>query len=234
LDYAFFKLKKSQNSYSCIPFFSLVVVSFRDRLQIALLDSKSILAEEGNRFSNSIPTELCTLTDLIVLGLSQNQLTGTIPECLGTSLTNLRVLNVRSNQLQGTIPTSSLKSLTLLERLDLSDNQFSGTLFPANDNNDSGSWMEPLIKLQTLAFYKNQFVGTLPESLWSSSSLSLTVLTNLEFISGSWNNFTGPLPTFDATSATTAVSLQAIDFSYNQITGTISTWLATLPSLGKM
>jgi Leucine-rich repeat (LRR) protein len=168
-------------------------------------------AQIGNQFLGSIPTELCALTDLIRLALDNNLLTGTIPECLGSSLTNLAQFVVQNNSLEGTIPTSFQK-LTMLELLDFAINNFTGTFLD--------DWIENFSSLKQLSFNRNNFDGTLPSSLAS--------LTNLELLSGSRNNFSGPLPELG-----NAPKLWWIDCAENQLTGTISISFSNLTGLGK-
>jgi Leucine-rich repeat (LRR) protein len=174
-------------------------------------------AESANLFTGSIPSELCSLTDMSRIHMSNNRLTGTIPECIGSNLTNLTQFLVFSNTLQGTIP-ASFQELTLLEILHISDNHFHGA-FPED-------WIENLIHLEQLAFSQNNLVGTLPQSL--------SLLTNLEAIDGSWNNFTGPLPELGIYATLSKNNkLSLIDFSHNQLTGTVSVSFANLTALGK-
>ena len=60
------------------------------------------LALPGNNLSGPLPAELGSLTSLTTLDLSDNQLSGTIPDL--SSLTSLTTLNFGDNQLSGTIP----------------------------------------------------------------------------------------------------------------------------------
>ena len=48
--------------------------------------------------------EICNLTDLSEINLSESNLTGEIPSCIG-NLVNLTCLNLSSNQLTGEIPS---------------------------------------------------------------------------------------------------------------------------------
>jgi Leucine-rich repeat (LRR) protein len=148
------------------------------------------------------------------MDLSVNQMTGTIPECIGSSLTKLTQFWVASNSLKGTFPTSFFQKLTLLESVDMSDNHFHGT-FPGD-----GDWIGNLTHLKDLSFSKNSFAGVLPSSL--------SFLTNLERISGYSNNFTGPLPELG-----NAPNLSFISFSYNQLTGTVPASFESLTALSK-
>ena len=64
--------------------------------------------------------------NVVGLGLSGNQLSGTIPSSLG-NLANLQDLDLSANQLSGSIP-SSLGNLASLQYLGLEENQLSGSI----------------------------------------------------------------------------------------------------------
>ncbi|CAI5470305.1 unnamed protein product [Closterium sp. Yama58-4] len=84
-----------------------------------------------NALSDSIPSELSTLTKLTYLDLRQNQLTGTFPESL-SELTKLQELWLENNQLTQSLP-SAIGNLANLRNIDLSHNYFTGGLVkPAN------------------------------------------------------------------------------------------------------
>ena len=86
----------------------------------------------NNQLTGEIPEELGSLTNLRVLNLQYNQLTGEIPAELGnltilTILTILGVLYLNNNQLTGEIP-AELGSLAGLERLFLGGNGLTGCI----------------------------------------------------------------------------------------------------------
>lgn len=87
------------------------------------------------------------------LFLSQNQLSGSIPETLG-NLEKLETLSLWGNQLSGSIP-ASLGSLSNLETLSLSFNQLSGSI-PASLGN--------LSNLKYLRLSYNSLTGCFPVS----------------------------------------------------------------------
>lgn len=78
-----------------------------------------------NQLSGSIPEQMGSWVSLIILALSHNQLSGAIPATFG----NLRVLGVMDlsfNQLDGSL--SVLASCSLLVFIDVSNNNFSGSI----------------------------------------------------------------------------------------------------------
>ena len=89
------------------------------------LTSLTTLDLSENRLSGTIP-DLSTLTQLQNLYFGDNQLSGTIPDWLG-SLTGLQDLSLRDNRLTGPIP-EALGTLNQLDVLYLDDNQLSGPI----------------------------------------------------------------------------------------------------------
>ncbi|KAJ1390175.1 Protein kinase domain [Sesbania bispinosa] len=97
------------------------------------------------------PGTIGKLTQLRVLSLRSNGLTGEIPSDF-SNLTFLRSLYLQKNQLSGEFPPS-LTRLTRLTRLDLSSNNFTGSI-PFSINN--------LVHLSGLFLENNAFSGSLP------------------------------------------------------------------------
>ena len=92
----------------------------------------------GNHLTGSIHNWLNTLTNLQILGLNYNRLTGSIPDL--SALTNLQTLWLSDNQLTGSIPTS-LTNLNTLNELDISYNQLTAQdpallIFLSNKDSD--------------------------------------------------------------------------------------------------
>ncbi|KAF8727321.1 hypothetical protein HU200_018923 [Digitaria exilis] len=95
----------------------------------------------ANQLSGSIPDNIGSLSSVSQMNLSHNQLTGEIPAGLG-SIPVLNLLDLSSNQLSGSIPPS-LASLRASE-LNLSSNQLTGEVpaalaNPANDQSFLGN-----------------------------------------------------------------------------------------------
>ena len=81
------------------------------------------LSLPGNDLRGTLPADLGSLTSLNVLNLSDNRLSGTLPDL--RALTILTTLNLGDNQLSGTIP-DWLGDLLQLQNLYLNGNQLSG------------------------------------------------------------------------------------------------------------
>ena len=82
--------------------------------ELGSLSNLLLLQLWGNRLSGPVPPELGNLRNLYVLGLSYNRLTGQIPHSL-SNLTNLQYLWLYGNQFTGCIP----EALRNVERNDL-------------------------------------------------------------------------------------------------------------------
>ncbi|RZC78812.1 hypothetical protein C5167_003047 [Papaver somniferum] len=79
----------------------------------------------GKNLSGNIPSELATLPGLTELRLGGNSLTGPIPDFTGS--TDLKILHLENNQLSGELP-SSLTDLDNLKELYLQNNKLSGEI----------------------------------------------------------------------------------------------------------
>jgi hypothetical protein len=171
------------------------------------------LAETGLS-GDASQLQLRNLPELRALSLSDNQLSGPLPNL--TMLTKLQAIDLSDNQLSGPLP--NLSRLKDLQYLDLSDNQLSG----------SAEELARLPNLQRLYAANNQLSGPLPNLsrlTWlervdlSRNELSgplpnLSTLSLLERIDLSDNQLNGPLPSFSGLG-----SLQLLDLSNNQLSG---------------
>ncbi|MED6217331.1 hypothetical protein PIB30_016735 [Stylosanthes scabra] len=118
------------------------------------------------------PDTIGRLTNLRVLSLRSNGLTGQIPSDF-SNLSFLRGLYLQKNEFSGDFPSSATR-LTRLTRLDLSSNNFTGSI-PFSVNN--------LTHLTGLFLQNNSFSGTLP-----------SITAKLNDFNVSNNNLNGSIP----------------------------------------
>nr|KYP36440.1 Receptor protein kinase CLAVATA1 [Cajanus cajan] len=128
------------SSQSTIPMFWMVMGRLRS------------IDLSNNSFSGGIPASICSPPSLVLLELSNNNLSADlIPEKL-TELIHLGILNLSWNRLTGNIP-STIGSLKDLESLDLSHNHLSGPI-PAS--------MASMTFLSNLNLSYNNLSGQIP------------------------------------------------------------------------
>nr|KJB74272.1 hypothetical protein B456_011G284300 [Gossypium raimondii] len=129
-----------------------------------------------NNLSGSIPPQVLALSSLsILLNLSSNYLTGELPAEV-EKLKNLGDLDVSKNKLSGLLP-NSLGSCVRLEKLFLGGNLFEGPI---------PSSMSSLRGLAALDVSDNNLSGEIPEFLASFGAL--------EYLNLSFNDFEGIIP----------------------------------------
>ena len=105
----------------------------------------------GNVIEINSIKDICKLIDYSEINLSQSNLTGEIPSCIG-NLVNLTCLNLSDNELIGEIP-SEIGNLTNLTYLELGHNELLGEI-PSEIGN--------LTNLTGLGLYINQLTGEIP------------------------------------------------------------------------
>ncbi|KAM1251947.1 hypothetical protein ACFX13_040843 [Malus domestica] len=164
---------------------------------------------ENNFSSSRIPTSIrnfpgLILTSLQHLDLSNNNMSGMLPPCLGnfsvdlrvlflgnnffsgflpeiyTSTSSLSLIDVSHNQLRGELPRS-LGNCTTLEFIDLSYNKFSD-VFPI--------WLGALPELKLLAMHHNAFYGLIEEP----DQDNVEYFPELRIMDLSFNSFRGKFP----------------------------------------
>ncbi|WCJ33961.1 Receptor-like protein EIX2 [Euphorbia peplus] len=129
-----------------------------------------------NLLSGQIPDCWTYGKDLIILNLASNNLSGKIPESLG-NLVHLNTLRLDDNYLTGVIP-SSLMNCTSLFVLDLGENMLSGAI---------PDWIGGyLSNLMILILRSNSFNGHIP--------LELCRLESLKILDLSSNHLSGEIP----------------------------------------
>ncbi|KAM4108334.1 hypothetical protein ACB094_03G037200 [Castanea mollissima] len=150
--------------------------------------------------SSSVPQPL--VTSLKILDISDNQLIGEIPQCLGNFSSSLSILNLKRNLFQGNLPETFMEG-SILTSLDFSYNQIQGKiprslvkcrmLEVLNLGNNMmidtfPFWLESLPELQILILRGNGFHGP----IWGPHNM--LGFSKLRVFDISYNNFSGKLP----------------------------------------
>ena len=169
------------------------------------------LGLSANNLSGSIPPELGKLTSLERLWLNVNPLTGSIPPELG-NLANLLALRIWTNDLSGSIPPE-LGNLARLETLSIGGNDFTGSIPPELGN---------LANLEQLFITDNAVAGSIPPELGNLASLKRLAIRG--------TRVTGPIPPELGNLA----SLEYMWLNGNELTGSIPPQLNALDNLGHM
>ncbi|WVZ71956.1 hypothetical protein U9M48_020483 [Paspalum notatum var. saurae] len=186
------------------------------------------------------------------LDISSASIADRLPQWFVNALSNVKLLNISNNQLTGGLPTN-MGSMSLLE-LYLSSNQLTGQIpmLPPNIsildlsvNSLSGPLPSDIgyaQQLESLSLFSNQITSHIPESIcnmWlavldlSNNFLEgevpscLGIMEDMEFMSFSNNSLSGEFPSF-VQNFTTVLFL---DLSRNKFSGSLPMWIGELPSL---
>ena len=95
---------------------------------VGLLTKLKYLNLDDNSISGRLPSELYTLSNLEAIDMNDNALTGPLESAV--NLTNLVIVQLQNNQLTGNIPADSFVGLEELVLLQLHQNNLTGTLDP--------------------------------------------------------------------------------------------------------
>jgi Leucine-rich repeat (LRR) protein len=160
------------------------------------LDSTTFAAFAGN--GNGVGKETAqtqALSQVEIFDVSNNQLTGTIPNGIAQSK-GLKTLLLNDNALTGNLP-ETIASLVSLETLNAARNQLSGSLW---EN------IGAMRSLKMLSLQSNRLSGEIPVSIGSLGNLERAELDN--------NTFSGVIPT----EVRNLRSLRVLGLSANQFT----------------
>ncbi|TVU33391.1 hypothetical protein EJB05_25206, partial [Eragrostis curvula] len=160
--------------------------SQREQQQLQRSGTSFTMLDLGhNRFTGSIPTDLCDCLMITVLKLDHNSLNGTIPD-ERFNATLLEHLSFRNAGLRGTLDAAYAAKLSGLITLDLGENQFTskipdsighlkrfGELTKVN--------FSTLENLERLDLASNKFSGMVPESIYFCTNLTALRLADNKF-----------------------------------------------------
>ncbi|CAB9504112.1 leucine rich repeat [Seminavis robusta] len=183
--------------------------------EIALLTDLSILGLPLNNLSGTmdaiLPSELLTVGNLTMINIHSNDLTGQLPSEFGL-LTSLTYLQVGRNKFGGQVPTD-VGRLTGIQKLSMYINDFTGSL---------PSELGQLTSIQELRMYTNAFTGSLPSELGQ--------LTNSQVLRMYSNAFTGSLPS----ELGQLTNMTVFSCHRNSLNGTLPTDLGRLTSIQEL
>lgn len=170
---------------------------------IAMCKKLTRLELHENELEEKLPENLTSaLTELIVLRLNGNQITGELPQRWACS--RLAVLDVSHNNLTGPLP-KAVVALPALESLDVSHCRFNDHL-PSGGDSGTPAWK--CSKLKTLRVDHNRLSGEIPREVFE-------VCTELEVGLFSNNTLSGEIPK----SVRAAVNLVELDLHTNFFKG---------------
>ncbi|GLT51198.1 hypothetical protein SLA2020_246260 [Shorea laevis] len=128
----------------------------------------------NNGLEGPIPINFCQLQFLLILDLSNNNISGSLPSCFSTG--QIVYLHLSKNKLKGSL-TTQFCHISSLVTLDLSDNQLSGNI---------PDCINMLGELSYLILKNNNIEGEIPSQLCKLQKLSLIDLSQ--------NHLSGHIP----------------------------------------
>eukprot|EP01018_Ginkgo_biloba_P014145 Gb_32788 [translate_table: standard] len=150
------------------------------------------------------------LSELQVLDISANRLTGNILSAIPTMCNNLTELNLSTNKFTGSIP-ETLGKCTKLNSVDLSENNLTGPVWPGFDT------------MEEVSLCCNQLSGNIPEELFSRSC-------RMQKLDLSANQLNGTIPY----QISNCKDLNVLDLSENFLHGKIPSQVGLMQNLNTL
>ncbi|KAJ9546629.1 hypothetical protein OSB04_019172 [Centaurea solstitialis] len=191
------------------PLIDMSSNNFSGNLPLFPVDTLTLMLND-NMFSGPI-SSVCNLTILNRLDLSNNKLSGELPDCW-KSFDRLVILNLENNGFIGRVP-DSMGSLELVDLLSVRGNRLTGEL-PSSLRN--------CVSLRLLDLGENELSGKIPE--WIGESLSMLLVLSLPF-----NRFNETVPR----SLCQLEKIQILDLSVNDISGRIPECLYNISGMAR-
>nr|XP_048330763.1 receptor-like protein 7 [Ziziphus jujuba var. spinosa] len=180
-----------------------------------------------NLLNGEVSHTFCSMSSLYFLDLSDNNLGGMIPQCLGNLSSTLYLLNLRNNSFHGNIPELCSDHASNLRIIDVSYNKLQGKL-PRTLSNCK--------MLEGIIVSNNQLTDVFPSWLGSLPVLKLLILQHngfygevkepknhyefpkLQVIDISYKNFTSELPSHNILSWNAMMAIDPDPFTYLSVT----------------
>ncbi|KAL2493376.1 Tyrosine-sulfated glycopeptide receptor 1 [Abeliophyllum distichum] len=176
-----------------------------DKVTSLLLPSKGLVGSIS---------PIANLSRLSQLNLSQNWLSGPIPDGFFMGFNRLLIIDLSHNRLTGKLSDSD-KLPSTVTRVDLSSNRFDGTI--------QSSFLQPALNLQRFDVSNNSFSGSIPSSVCRFSP-------SIQHLDFSNNDFVGPISQgFGQCS-----NLQILRAGFNNLSGVIPSDIYTVSALQEL
>ncbi|KAJ4718846.1 Receptor-like protein kinase [Melia azedarach] len=203
--------------------------------ELGYLTELNLLSLSNNLLTGTIPSSVFNLTSISVgMEFSENNLTGSLPDDMFRRLPFLQILDMHGNQFTGRIP-GDLGNSTSSEKLNFGQNNFIGEI-PHEIGN--------VHTLEVLSLEDNFLTGVIPATIFNMSRMKILALDfnnltgnlpssihlrlpNVEELYLSYNNFSGPIPSF----ILNASKLSTLEMGWNSFSGFIPNTLGNLRNL---
>ncbi|CAB9509434.1 Leucine Rich Repeat [Seminavis robusta] len=184
--------------------------------EIGLLTKLTYLNTFRNLHTDALPAPVWRLPRLQLLRIGQNEISGRIPDAIGSQLPHIQLIRLSRNQMSGSIP-KSIGDCSLLTELDLAANSFTGWI-----PSELGR-----LPLQELELGDNLLSGRVPSELAQLTGLVSLNLKNNADLTGSLEEF---LPVATDINAT-EMALMSLSIQGTGITGTIPEEICAIEAL---